>query len=140
MFVCFPPKKRIIYIYISCHPQTDCFVVSQHFSVARYVGRLKQGLKPAQLYVRLTIILLSHQTTYVSSGFIKHNVVGFFYLHFVEPIYSKSFALRYWQPLIISSECSPLPTVPRDTVRSEFGDQKFKQKEKDTREYKDQKH
>ena len=34
---------------------TDCFVVSQFFSVARQVGRLKLGSKPAQLYVRLSI-------------------------------------------------------------------------------------
>ena len=33
-----------------CHPQTHCFVVSQHFSVARHVGRLKLGSKAAQLY------------------------------------------------------------------------------------------
>ena len=28
------------------HPQTVCFVVSQLFSVARHVGRLKLGSKP----------------------------------------------------------------------------------------------
>ena len=27
-----------IYIYIYCHPQTDCFIVSQLFSVARHAG------------------------------------------------------------------------------------------------------
>ena len=32
---------------VYCHPQTECFVVSQHFSVARHVGRLKLGSKPA---------------------------------------------------------------------------------------------
>ena len=32
-----------IYIYIYCNPQTDGFVVSQHISVARHVGRLKLG-------------------------------------------------------------------------------------------------
>ena len=37
-----------IYINIYCHPQTDCFVVSQLFSVARHVGRLKLGSKSAQ--------------------------------------------------------------------------------------------
>ena len=48
-----------IYIYIVIHRQTvflyHCFVVSQLFSVARHVGRLKLGSKPAQLYVRLNI-------------------------------------------------------------------------------------
>ena len=54
------------YIYTYRHPQTDCFVVSQLFSVARHVRRLKLGLKPAQLYVRLSIILLSQQANHVS--------------------------------------------------------------------------
>ena len=65
-----------IYIYI-CHPQTYCFVVSQLFSVARHVGRFKRGLKSAQHYVRLNIIPLSQQSTYVSSGMIRHYVVAF---------------------------------------------------------------
>ena len=34
-----------IYIYI-CYPQTDCFVVSQFFSVVRHAGRFKLGSKP----------------------------------------------------------------------------------------------
>ena len=33
----------IIYIYINCHPQADCFVVSQLFSVAKHVRRLKRN-------------------------------------------------------------------------------------------------
>ena len=56
-----------IYIYIYKHPQTDCFVVLQLFSVARHVGRLKLGSISAQLYVRLTA---QPQATYVSSGII----------------------------------------------------------------------
>ena len=39
---------------------TDSFVVSQLISVARHVGMFKLGLKPAQLYIRLSIIPLSH--------------------------------------------------------------------------------
>ena len=39
-------------LYIYCHPQTNCFVVSQLSSVSRHAGRFKQGLKPAQLYAR----------------------------------------------------------------------------------------
>ena len=61
---------QYIYIYIYCHPLTDCFVVWQLFSVARHVGRLKLVLKPAQLYIRLSIILLSQQATSISSGII----------------------------------------------------------------------
>ena len=56
-----------IYIYIYSHPQTDCFVVSQLFSVARHVCRLKLGSKPGKLYVRLSIIPLSQQVNHVSS-------------------------------------------------------------------------
>ena len=55
-----------IYIYICSHPQTDCFVVSKFFNVARHVGRLKQGSKPAQLYFRLSIRPLGQQAYHVS--------------------------------------------------------------------------
>ena len=48
-------------IYICCHSQRDCFVVSQLFSVARYVRRLKPGSKLDQLYVRLSIRPLGQQ-------------------------------------------------------------------------------
>ena len=71
-----------IYICIYNHPQTDYFVVSQLFSVARHVGRLKLGLKPTQLYVILIIILLSQQAKHICSGIIRHYVVAFFWLHF----------------------------------------------------------
>ena len=70
-----------IYIYICCHPQTDCFVVSQLIKMARRIGRFKLGLKPAQLYIRLSIIPLSQQSTYDSLG-IRHRVVDFGCLHF----------------------------------------------------------
>ena len=68
-------------IYIYSHPQTDCFVVSQLFSGARNIGRLKLGSKPTQLYVRRTIILLSQQANYSSSGIIRRYVVAFVCLH-----------------------------------------------------------
>ena len=76
-----------IYIYIYCHPQTDCFVVSQLFSVAQYVGRLKLGSKPAQLYVRLSIRPLGQQTYHVGKGIIRYYVAtaeaAFVCLHFI---------------------------------------------------------
>ena len=88
---------------------TDCFIVSQLISVARHAGRFKLGLKPTQLYVRLSIILLSHQSAYVSSGIIRHYVVAFACLHFALPecsIHMKSFAFsyngRFYSTLIIS--------------------------------------
>ena len=51
--------------YIYSHPQTDCFVVSQLFSVATQVGLLKLGSKPAHLYVRLSIRPLGQQAYHV---------------------------------------------------------------------------
>ena len=50
-----------IYIYIYCYPQTDCFFLSELFSVARHIGCSKLGLKPIQLYIRLSLRLLSQQ-------------------------------------------------------------------------------
>ena len=46
---------------IYCHPQTDSFVLSELFSVARHAGRAKPGSKPIQLYVRLCFRPLVHQ-------------------------------------------------------------------------------
>ncbi len=43
--VCMHINYQPIYIY--SHSQTDCFVVSQLFSVATHVGRLKLGSKHA---------------------------------------------------------------------------------------------
>ena len=71
-----------IYIYIYSHPLIDCFIVSQLFSVVRHVGCLKLGSKPAQLYIRLSIIPLSQQANLISSGIIRHYVVAFICLHF----------------------------------------------------------
>ena len=34
-----------------CHAQTDCFIVSRLFNVARHTGRFKLGSKPAQIYI-----------------------------------------------------------------------------------------
>ena len=38
-------------IYIYCHSQTNCFIESQHFSVARYVRCFKLGSKTGWIYV-----------------------------------------------------------------------------------------
>ena len=54
-----------IYIYIYSHPQTDFFVLSELFSVARHVGRSKPGAKPIQLYVRLGFRPLGQQAYHV---------------------------------------------------------------------------
>ena len=65
-----------IYIYIYCHLQTDCFILSELFSVARHVGRLKPGSKPIQLYVRLSLRSLGQQAYHVwLSEFLRYYVV-----------------------------------------------------------------
>ena len=62
-----------IYIYI-LSSSTDCFCWC-----------FKLGSKPAQLYVRLSILPLSHQSTNVSLGIITHYVLAFICLYFALP-------------------------------------------------------
>ena len=61
-------RERYIYIYIYRHPQTDCFVLSEHFSVARHAERSKPGSKAIQLYFRLSLRPLAQQVDYVGLG------------------------------------------------------------------------
>ena len=59
-----------------CHPQTDCFVLSELFSVARHVGRSKPGSKPIQLYVRLSLRPLGQQAYHIwLREFLRYYVV-----------------------------------------------------------------
>ena len=80
MFLCFLSCTRwsVHHYYLHCHfwwwhiidrtltdtyiviQQTDCFIVSQLFSEAKDAGHFKLGSKPAKLYARLSILLLSH--------------------------------------------------------------------------------
>ena len=62
-----------IYICIYCYPHTDCFVVSQLFSVTIHVGCLKLGSKPAQLYVRLSLRPLGQQAYHVWLRYLRRN-------------------------------------------------------------------
>ena len=55
-------------MYTYNHPQTDCFVLSELFSVARHVGRSKPGSKHTQLYVRLSLRPLGQLADYVCEG------------------------------------------------------------------------
>ena len=71
--------------YIYSHPQTDCFVASQLFNVARQAGRFKRESKPAQHYVRFSVLPFSQQTTLVSLGVITHYVSAFVCLHYALP-------------------------------------------------------
>ena len=57
-----------IYLFIYCHPQTDCFVLSEPFSVASHAERSKPGSKSIQLYVRLNLRQLGQQADHVSLG------------------------------------------------------------------------
>ena len=57
--------KKTQPIYIYSHPQTDCFVQSELFRVAKHVGRSKPGSKPIQLYVRLSLRPLGQQENYI---------------------------------------------------------------------------
>ena len=58
------PVRFITFLHTHTHTHilssTDCFIVSQLFSVARHTGCFKLGLKPTQLYTRLDILLLSY--------------------------------------------------------------------------------
>ena len=47
------------------HPQTDCFILSELFSVARHAGRSKPGSKPIQLYVRPHTHTHTHTYIYI---------------------------------------------------------------------------
>ena len=92
-----------------CHPQTNCFVVSRLFSVAKHVGRLKLGSKPVQLYVRIRIRPLGQQAYHVGKRTIKYYVAtaaaASVCLHFTPyripecSIRSKSFALALSIPI-----------------------------------------
>ena len=96
-----------IYIYIYSHPQTDCFIRSELFSVAGHAGRSKPRSKPVQLYVRLYYRPLGHQADHVGKGNFKvflfletAAAAAFVYIFFIPyrlpecSILSKSFALR----------------------------------------------
>ena len=75
------PIHFVLYVY--CHPQTDCFIVSQLFNVARHAEHFKLGSKQAKLYVGLRILQLSHQANNVNSGIITHYVLAFGCKHFL---------------------------------------------------------
>ena len=94
-----------IYIYICILSSTGSFILSQLFRVARHIGRFKLGSKPAQLYVRHSILPLSPPTTYVSSEIITHyNWFSFVYIlcYWIPEcsIRWKRFASRGWEPFL----------------------------------------
>ena len=48
-------KTSYLYLYIYCHPQTGCFVLSELFSVARHVGRLSWDRNPPNFTLDLVL-------------------------------------------------------------------------------------
>ena len=100
---------------------TDCFIVSQLFSVAWHIRRLKLGLKPAQPYVRFSIILLSQQVYHVSSRIMRCVCVCvyiyiYIYIHthtHTHEVHTISFQTFFvWALLLIvhTWNSSPLPS------------------------------
>ena len=75
--------KLYIYIYIVIHRQS--VLLYHNFSMCLDTGRIKMESKPAQLYIRLSIWLLNHQATYVSSWITTYYVLTFVSLHFALP-------------------------------------------------------
>ena len=69
------------YIYIYCHPQTDCFVQSELFSVARQARFLKLGSKPGWLKCQSKILPLSHEGTSAREGNLNAYVSHLFCLY-----------------------------------------------------------
>ena len=69
-------------VCVYCYLQTDCFVESKFFSMARHVERLKSGSKPDQLYVRLNIRPLgsSQRPKTVSVIILLQNIWGISYM------------------------------------------------------------
>ena len=72
----------IYIIYIYSRSQTHCFVVSQHFSMARHAGRFK--LNRNLLYFTLDWVCYrsANSVTYVNSPNLMHFVLAFVCLHF----------------------------------------------------------
>ena len=58
----------MLYQCIYSHPQTDCFVLSELFSVARHAGRSKPASKLVQLYDKLRLQTTRPQADYVGQG------------------------------------------------------------------------
>ena len=105
-------KHIYVYVYIIIH----CFVVSQLFSVARHVERLKLGSKPAQFYVRLSIIPLSPQANHISSGIIRHYVAAFVCLHFCLTGYQSAQFIRRAFHIVFLRIKSLFKHIPLKTV------------------------
>ena len=61
-----------IYIYIYSHPQTDCFVLSELFSVARHAGRSEPGSKPSNFTLDCDSDQSSTKRTTLAKGILRY--------------------------------------------------------------------
>ena len=84
---------------VYCHPYTDCFLVSQLFSVTRHARRFKLGSKPASRYARHGILQLSHFGDIRQLRNYSVYLVAFTCLHFV---FSDSGVLYLFEELCIT--------------------------------------
>ena len=93
-----------IYIYIYCYPQTECFVVSQLFSVARHARCFKQGSKPAWLYATW----ISYRVVSVSEGIFTFTFTNILTTFAVVNSWEQLCIYAKWQPVIPRSSAQPL--------------------------------
>ena len=100
------------------HLQTDCFVVSLLFSVARHARFSKLGSKPGWIICLPLILLHCHEET--SERFETHMYHFYFLFKYISAsrLHSKSLALQEWQPLIPSQENSTLTGVGKHILSS----------------------
>ena len=111
-------RQLYLYIYIYCHPQTDCFVLSELFSVARHVGRSKPGSKPIQLYVRLSLRPLGQQAYHVwLRELLRYLTVAAVCLHFYT--LSATRELNSFEELCIMRAAADIPSPECSTPMGE---------------------
>ena len=99
---------KYIYIYIVIHWKTVS-LYHKLFSMDRHVGRLKLGSKPAQLYVRLSIIPLEPKQRNKTA-----NALAMIFIDFVKNFLKIFISLTFWMsvrsglsndiPLILSAD------------------------------------
>ena len=83
---CSTPMGERIY----CHLQTDCFVLSELFSMAKYVGRSKLGSKPIQ-QIFLKVVSIK-KTPFLTN----------FYLFFLVLLDFQNFPPEYFQLSLVT--------------------------------------
>ena len=90
------PVYIYIYIYIYYHPHTDCFVLSEIFSVARHARRSKPGSKPVRadhvgwgnfkIFILVTaaaafVYIFLYPISYQSAQFFQRAFVLYIYIY-----------------------------------------------------------